>query len=400
MRLSARSWRIGLVAASLLSLIACAASTDDGDVPPVVDADGDGGGSSEPIIAPDGGVPSSQPDADAGDAALDGDSAAVEPCSVDNWCHVAVPPDQTLRDVWGDGAGTVWSVSEQGSILRWNGAQWTISHTVTGALYAIWGSSPTDIWVGGENGLFHGQGPNSSSVVWTAVATPATLPVLSMWGSSGPDVWAVAGKSQTNTQPFVYEGQVLHYTGPAAGWVLDPISSQRAAFSRVWGAGSSDVWIGGDMSASKALVLRGAPDGDGGTAWTEEKLSLRRMTGGAAIARDSVLILGNDLYTLGTFFTGATANGGDTFDWVVSDYATGWTYFDAWGPAPNDIWLAGAYGRLHHWDGSSWSIARTAVSKFPIANALHAIWGSGTDDVWVVGDNIALHKRAPVGGGN
>ncbi len=401
MKLFTRSWTLGLVAASVLSLIACAAATDDGDdVMPHVGDDG-GGTGSEPVTVVDSGTPSSMPDADAGDASQDGDSAApAELCSVESWCHVALPPDQTLRDVWGDGEGIVWSVSEQGNILRWNGAQWSIHHTVTGALHAIWGSGPTDIWVGGEGGIFHGQGASSSAIVWTAVATPAALPVLSMWGSSSDDVWAVAGKTHTSTQPFVYEGQVLHYTGASAGWSLDPISSQPAAFSRVWGASSSDVWIGGDMSASKALVLRGAPDGEGGMAWTEEKISVRKMTGGAAITRDSVLILGNDLLTTGTFFTGVTTNGGDTFAWAVSDYGIGWSYFDAWGPAPNDVWLAGAYGRLHHWDGTSWRIARTAVTKFPIASTFHAIWGSGPDDIWVVGENVALHKRPPAKNGN
>ncbi len=396
MTLFSRSWTLGIVAAALVSLIACATATDDDDNAMLGNGsgDGDGGAISVPVTDPDAGSSSSP--SDAGDASLDGDSAApVELCSVEGWCHVALPPDQTLRDVWGDGAGVVWSVSEQGNILRWDGAEWSVHHTVTGALHAIWGSGPTDIWAGGEGGLFHGQGATSSTIAWTAVATPATLPVSSIWGSGSADVWAVAGKALTTTQPFVYQGQVLHYTG-AAGWSLDPISSQPAAFSRVWGvrsASNSDVWIGGDMGPSKALVLRGAPDGEGGMAWTEEKVSVRKMTGGAAIARDSVLILGNDLYTVGSFFTGVTTNGGDSFDWTASDYGAGFNYFDAWGPATNDIWLAGAYGRLHHWDGSSWGVARTAVTKFPISNTLHAIWGSGPDDVWVVGENIALHKR-------
>jgi len=31
----------------------------------------------------------------------------------------------------------------------------------------------------------------------------------------------------------------------------------------------------------------------------------------------------------------------------------------------------------------------------PVQKAIHAIWGSGPDDVWAVGQDVALHKGAP-----
>ncbi len=67
-----------------------------------------------------------------------------------------------------------------------------------------------------------------------------------------------------------------------------------------------------------------------------------------------------------------------------------------WGASPNEVWIAGAFGRLHHWDGTSWAMALTSITTIPDTEHLYGIWGRGAvdpDDVWVVGDGIALHKQ-------
>ena len=70
---------------------------------------------------------------------------------------------------------------------------------------------------------------------------------------------------------------------------------------------------------------------------------------------------------------------------------------DIWGSGPNDVWFAGTFGRIHHWDGSELAITATTNSWDVLASHLHAVSGSGPDDVWVVGENVALHRNVDKG---
>ena len=54
-------------------------------------------------------------------------------------------------------------------------------------------------------------------------------------------------------------------------------------------------------------------------------------------------------------------------------------------------------GRIHHWNGSTLAITATTNTWDVLANNLRAVSGSGPDDVWVVGDNIALHRNVKKG---
>ena len=86
---------------------------DGGNTLPEVDA------SEEPV---DGGVD------DAADAArADADASVL--CSPDGFCHLPVPVSDSLRAVWGDGAGTVWAVSDKGDVLRWDGTAFLVHAT-------------------------------------------------------------------------------------------------------------------------------------------------------------------------------------------------------------------------------------------------------------------------------
>ena len=43
-----------------------------------------------------------------------------------------------------------------------------------------------------------------------------------------------------------------------------------------------------------------------------------------------------------------------------------------------------------HGDGVSWTRAR--VPPLPEPMAFRGVWGSGKDDIWVVGDGVILHR--------
>jgi hypothetical protein len=53
---------------------------------------------------------------------------------------------------------------------------------------------------------------------------------------------------------------------------------------------------------------------------------------------------------------------------------------DIWGSGPDDIYIVGRPGVLLHWNGTEWALQSLGTSE-----TLTAVWGSGPNDVFVVG---------------
>lgn len=387
-----RAWvRIGaLLAGACVSavVVACAGDDSPGADPDVTRADAD---IDVTKIPDDASMPDDE-SADADARALDaGDGATATLCSPENWCHTTLPKPLVLNDVWGDGQGVVWAVAQEGDLLRWNGTAWSIARTGTTPLNAVWGSSPTDVWVATDTGLLHGTGTSSNTLTWTEI--PLDKPVATVWGTSAVDIWAagfVAIDYRTS------DGRLYHYSGgdpnAADSWVVDPTASTAVGYSKVWGTGADDVWAGGAFGSGATAVHR-VSDGDGGFMWrTEHSTPSSSFLGGASITPTNVFILG--MGPPETYVTGESADDGATFDWTVHDgFGTGLALRDVWSSSPSDIYVAGINGRFRRFDGTKWNIVRIATQNvIPVTAELKAIWGTGPDDVWVVGQRIALHK--------
>ena len=65
------------------------------------------------------------------------------------------------------------------------------------------------------------------------------------------------------------------------------------------------------------------------------------------------------------------------------------TFTAIWGSGPNDVWAVGEHGTLLHYDGKSW---RLSSGAFPPGKRphLYSVWGSGPSDVWAVGGDTVL----------
>lgn len=361
------------------------------------------------MLQQDGGppvvVPSDELPEDGGlDAAHEAD-APVRTCSDDGWCHTALPPEAKLRAVWGDGAGVVWAVAEGGEVYRWEDNAWKIHAKLDGALRAIWGSGPTDLWIGGESGLFHGRGATSAALAFTQVPTPGDPldPIVSIWGRDSGDVWAVGGRLDTTP----HTGRVLHYAADAdggAGWSLEDIGDRDVAYTHVWGTSNSGVWLAGvsykeeiysDVTAVRRrrsgeaafeeVVLPGDPtDPDNGGFGTLHA---------AGMSDGSVCLVGETLSWRRGDWRGVSTDNGDTFTFTFragtpKDQVT----HAVSETASNDSWAAGDYGRLRHWDGKAWKQSAVTLTHLPLTNAFHAMWRSPANELWVVGDGIAIRR--------
>ena len=374
----------------LLGFAACSSANGEASATSEQNGEGDASTDAAQVDLVDAGTADARDEADASDAADEADAGGIPNCTVD-WCETPLPiPDGgklTLMDVWVPAPNSAWAVSEEGLVLRWNGAQWNVVWDAQTPLYGVWGNHEGEIWlVGAAGAIFRGHG----GTTWTSIPSGTTTDLMEIceasrdaqrprnmaivgvegtvlrwtgasgedgnpsWERSSPgighelysvscsgfDVWV------TGRETDFFDGGPRIFLESGASWIAQPTiagASRNDSYFKIWAFDRQNFWVRGGS------VLRAAPAGDGGAyGWSEENVPVS----GTMKRRSSI-----------------------------------------WGSGVNDVWVASSRGRVHHWDGSSLKITATAKGWDVLHNNLHAVSGSGPDDVWVVGDNIALHRN-------
>lgn len=375
------------------------AGTDAGDAAPIEDA------STDTITPANDG--STKPDADAG-----GD-AGPSNCSPDGFCWTGVPKGQAIKGIWSDGAGNAFAATLQGNVLRYDGTSWSTAFTAgSGAMNAVWASSATDVWAGGDVGLVHGHGATPDTLEWTVVAFDPKIPVLSIAGSGANDVWAVGGRIDYSTFPATVQGMVKHFTGqatetPEDAWVMDPISYRPGSMKRVIVRnGGDDVWIAGDTNgrspAAPAFVLHRVDQGNGTMGFSEitsppiDSSDLFNLVTGAGFVGGEVRILGYTAsYRVDAIWRGIPTADPTVFTWTQekTPSSVDWHY-GVWGTAANDVYLAGDFGRFRRFDGTSWSLVRISIDGLPVTNTFYSMYATPAgNELWVAGADVAIYKK-------
>lgn len=159
------------------------------------------------------------------------------------WSEVALPEGTPLLNwVFGFGPDDVWVVGEFGTILRWNGSEWTEFPSLTEqTLWGIWGSGPDDLWAVGGGGQtvssFEPTILRFDGTSWRQQAVPALDPVsafqlFKVWGRSADDVYVVG-----------MQGVVLHWDGTELRQI--PVPSEGQDWVALWGNERELVLVGG-----------------------------------------------------------------------------------------------------------------------------------------------------------
>jgi hypothetical protein len=119
------------------------------------------------------------------------------------WTDVDEPSMHGVQDLWGVG-NTLFAVAPI-TILRSDdhGATWFPQlvppwNDLNGNLWCVWGSSASDIYVGGSQAILHASDGVTFRLVWNQVED-----IEGIWGSGPDDVYAVGDK-----------GLILHRVGP------------------------------------------------------------------------------------------------------------------------------------------------------------------------------------------
>ncbi|HEY3449051.1 MAG TPA: hypothetical protein VGK67_22000 [Myxococcales bacterium] len=213
------------------------------------------------------------------------------------------PPEITevrgaLTALWGSSPADVWAVGSDGARAHFDGTAWTVANEgggeATSPLFAVWGTGPADVWAAGETIL------RWDGKAWTALPSPSALWIRGVWGSSPSDVWLAAGAA-----PFaeVSGGEVLHWDGKTLASALKTPEPVQA----VWGSSAQDVWVVGSAQAREDAPARSVLRHFDGAAWSE-----------------AVSLGGIELLTV-------------------------------WGSGPREVWSAGLGGQVMRFDGTTWA---------------------------------------------
>ncbi len=172
------------------------------------------------------------------------------------WSYVANPlaagftKYQNLNAVWGNPGGLVWAVGDShekggknyftilvGNMDNGNFQDVSVLDTANakGALRAVFGVTPTNLWAGGDDVLLH-----LPALEWEAVPFPAGVhgTVNAIWGAAADDVWFSGATS---------DGHVLlmHWDGVSVKAVATPDAAATGTGAAMIGFGANDVFFAG-----------------------------------------------------------------------------------------------------------------------------------------------------------
>jgi len=224
-----------------------------------------------------------------------------------------LPQGNTLSRVWCGGPNFYLAVGGGGTILRYDGSNWSFMDSGTTTwLQGVWGSSTTDIFAVGAGGtILHYDGSS-----WSAMASGTTEPLLTVWGTGPNDVFAVGAN-----------GTILHYN--RSGWSTMTSGTTQALYA-VWGSGASDVF---------AVGWNGTILHYNGAAWSN-------MTSGTTQVLFSVWGSGaNDVY-VGSFLGEALHYDGASWSPMTTGTENGAN--GLWGSSASDVYAVGRGGTVLH----------------------------------------------------
>jgi len=253
-------------------------------------------------------------------------------------------------------------IAERDAAAQWS--QMDFSPVTNGSLFAVWGTSATDVYAAGQNGLIiHYDGDGDNDTIpdnrWDAPMTSGTTVNLhAIWGASATNIYTVGAVGAV-------VGTVLNFDG--VNWTdISLLIGAPAGLYGVWGTAATDVFI----TCDNGLIYHGA-----GPAWTQQFSLLGDAFRGIwGSASDDVFTVD---WTAGRIyhFNGAA--------WDNTPMGTAaQPLWNIWGSSASDVYAIGQLGTVVHYDGSNWSPLTGATSE---TNWLTGIWGSSASDVFIVG---------------
>jgi hypothetical protein len=333
-----------------------------------------------------------------------------------------LPTGNSIYAVWGSSANDVFAVGKFGTILHYNGSQWSqMDNLFRTDLYGVWGNSSNDVYAAGASGtILHYDGN-----YWSLLDIPFMVDFEGVWGSAANDLYAV-GDDESGGYIYHFNGSaweevyslpncycfniwgaaansifvlaydnlsgammILKYNGSSWGTTLAPGDTYLDA---VAGSGPNDVYaVGYDEDNEEALIMH-----YNGSSWSKDTRILRtksavehrprRLPPGhhkdtrTLRARPDAELYGiavnsaNNIFAVGENGLIMHFNGSSWSEMVPPEYD--YDLYGVWGN-----FTGGVYGTLLHYNGSEWEAMNHSLTSVD----LRGVWGSAYNNVYAVG---------------
>jgi hypothetical protein len=182
-----------------------------------------------------------------GGDALDGTGPTVIHFDGESWSRHPTPQMQgNLWWVFGFDGGPIYMGGEGGVILRYEPASDEFTTMVTpgtDTVFGIWGASPDDVWaVGGASDATGGFAWRLSGDTWTPEPTlpvdvPTNAAIWKMYGTSSSDAWLVG----SNGVALHWDGSSLQQGDTGVGTSLFTVHEKDGLYAAVGGTASGFI---------------------------------------------------------------------------------------------------------------------------------------------------------------
>ena len=310
--------------------------------------------------------------------------------------------DVTMYSVWGSSPSDVFVGAEDGLIYHFDGASWSREDTGVGvAIESLHGSGPNDVWAGGRSFLYY------DGSAWSLVE-PQIGGIMGIWAASPTSVFVLSFSG-------VYQFDGSQWTQTLSDSVLGPRHGGVTTnyFTDIWGRSSSDVyalasegalfhfdgesWSEGkvsEVSGNEAVSIDGGPDGD---MWITQAFG--PMLRGDGLTWTPVLdASNNNVYKVAISSAGegvAVGLGGHYFQLEGDEWRPGWSGFLGYEYSLEAITpLDGGLACFCVRASSYLQLRGAAVTAEPFDTLrVRDAWSPNGDDVFVVGANGAVRRR-------
>jgi hypothetical protein len=341
-----------------------------------------------------------------------------------SWADMESPSSADIKDIWGAASGHLFAVGESGTFLHYDGSGWSaLSSGFIHHLNDVWGVDSKTVYTVGDRGtiLQYKEG------VWTAMASGATENLKGIWGSAPDNIFSVGGSTTYDAQTYEYHSTyaILHYDGSA--WTTMEMGAS-VDLNALWGSSANNIYAVGEngvilhydgkawsrvespttqelcaIGGSSATAIHACGEDlitfDGNT-WTilekpyDADVYYSKYHGIWASPDATLWAVGQETqykknaygksirYTHGAWKRETL---GDFFEWDAPG-CTSWN--DISGISATNIFIAGSYGYLAHYNGGHVAVLDSGTSK-----KLNGVWASPDGHVFVVGESgLILHS--------
>lgn len=290
------------------------------------------------------------------------------------WSEMTSPANATLHSIWGRSQSDVYAAGENGTILHFDGAGWSLANSTNASI------TYTGVWMDQANVMVVGSDGYAlryTNGTWNQTSTLYSANFTGVWGVPEPGLFQVfaTGYSDNGSTVYTYDG---------GSWYANQTLNASTWLEDIWGFNGGDVRAvtnATDPTASPPIKHY-----DGST-WSNDTvpLSLDVMLRGIW-----GYTLPQGYYAVGDYWDNGTSQ---SYGLLLNTNSTIWSQSAipqtsplnaVWATSANDAWAVGYNGTVVHYNGTYGAVTQLTNSSF------YDVWGYNSTSayyVFAVGDN-------------